>query len=267
MIPLTGTGCLKEFVDWRTTLQQFCYDWDISNSLLQARVAKWRFQDRASKWWQAHRVYTPPRLYSYLQLVEWAGIELAPRSNLEASQLEWSSLKYRGKLAPYFQKVQELRLQFQTSPLATHLMASRPFGEELQEDVRAAHARAGPGGLLDEAWEAIITAYVKKSERNPDFIRWGTPKCEPEYRDHRHTRTHLRTIQVAPEDPPLADQGQTPDEEKAAQLYVATIGLKKDLEQARFGKGPWPCFCCGQEGHSWMACSRKVAGKCGVCST
>ena len=62
----------------------------------------------------------------------------------------------------------------------------------------------------------MVTAYVKKSERNPDFIQWGTLKYKPEYHDYRHTRTHLRTIQVSPEDPPLTDHSQTPDEEKAA---------------------------------------------------
>ena len=76
-------------------------------------------------------MYTLTRLYSLAQILEWVGIELAPKSNLEASQLEWNALEYRGCLRKYFKKVQDLQLQFQTSLLLAHLLAARPFGAEL----------------------------------------------------------------------------------------------------------------------------------------
>ena len=262
--PFTGSGCLKEYATWKVTIQQFCFDWGIANPIVQGNVAQWTFQERAAKWWLAHRIYTPPRLYSFLQVLEWARIELSPRSSLEASQMEWSSLEYRGCLKKYFKKVQDLKLQFQTSPMAAHLLASRPFGIELQDEVRAAHARAGPGGLFDEQWEALVTSYVRRKENTYGFLRWGDPKCEPAFRD---TRVQSRNIQADVDLPQLVPVGQATEEERAAQLCAAEASPKKDLGPVRFGKGPRPCFCCGQEGHSWIVCSKKVAGKCGVCAS
>ena len=264
LLPFTGSGCLKEYNGWKISVQLCCYYWGLANSVVQASVAQWTFQERASKWWLAYQVYTPTRLYSLAQILEWVGIELAPRSNLEASQLEWNALEYRGCLRKYFKKVQDLQLQFQTSPLSAHLLAARPFGAELQDEVRAAHARAGPGGLLDEQWEALVTSYVRRKENTPGFLRWGDPRCEPTYRD---TKVHARTMHTDVEIPQALPSGTIPEEERVAQLFTADLGPKKDLGPARYGKGPRPCFCCGKDGHSWIACPKKVSGKCGVCGS
>ena len=104
LLPFTGSGCLKEYNGWKISVQLCCYHWGLANSVVQASVAQWTFQERASKWWLGYQVYTPTRLYSLAQILEWVGIELAPRSNLEASQLEWNALEYKGLFTEVFQE-------------------------------------------------------------------------------------------------------------------------------------------------------------------
>ena len=101
--------------------------------------------------------------------MEWVSLELAPTAHLEAGHLAWAELQYRGNLRDYFKQAWELLLQYPMTPLAGHLIATRQFGSELQAELRAAHARAGPRGILEEHWEAIVMAYVKRLERTPGF--------------------------------------------------------------------------------------------------
>ena len=67
--------------------------------------------------------------------------------------------------------------------------------------------------------------------------------------------------------PQILPAGTIPEEERAAQLFTTDAGPPKDLGPAWYSKGPRPCFCCGKDGHSWIACPKKVSGKCGVCGS
>ena len=80
-------------------------------------------------------------------------------------------------------------------------------------------------------------------------------------------RSTPSTMHTDVEIPQVLPSGTIPEEERAAQLFTADLGPKKDLGPARYGKGPRPCFCCGKDGHSWIACPKKVSGKCGVCGS
>ena len=197
-------------------------------------------------------------------MVEWVSLELAPTAHLEAGHLAWAELQYRGNLRDYFKQARELLLQYPMTPLAGHLMATQQFGSELQAELRAAHARAGPGGILEEHWEAIVTAYVKRLERTPGFAGWPDVRGGPRFKSSQFTprNNHLDVEEVA-----LEERNPLCEEERTARVHAIDSGPKKDAPPPRIGVGPRPCFCCGSDAHSWIQCPRKVSGKCGVCGS
>ena len=262
--PFTGSGTVRDFNDWKTSVLEFCAQYFITNTLVQAIVAQRTLAERARSWWAAHRTFTPMRLYSYAQMVEWVSLELAPSAYLEAGHMAWTELQYKGNLKDYFRQARDLLMQYPMTPLAGHLMATRQFGNELHAELRAAHARAGPRGILDEHWEAIVTAYVRRLERTPGFLGWSDVRGGPRFKS---TQFVPRSNHIDVNEANQEEAAPLTEEEQTARIHAIDSGPKKDAPPARIGIGPRPCFCCGSDAHSWIQCPKKVSGKCGVCGS
>ena len=76
----TASGS-DEYADWASSMVNFFQGAEISNTLIQTRLAALTLRHHTQYWYQAHQQHTPSRLYSFRQFAEWIRIELVPEIN------------------------------------------------------------------------------------------------------------------------------------------------------------------------------------------
>ena len=268
---------VQSYSQWEAALLKHFYASGVNNSATRAWLAQNTFADAANVWWVSHQCRRPRLTLSWMQLRELIQAELVPSVERGSANAAWADLTFDGGIDSFFSKVRNMSLYHPLPPKELQIMASRPFGAAFVERVRGTSAQHGMHGLTIPQWEAMVRAYVREQEAHPQFQAWGKGGLEPIHKSShrlRHAVVNHDTIQSDDDDDEITWPSDIPkgmDEEEwtmhVSHLF-STLAQKPSQGKAlKIGKGPRPCFVCGQEGHSWVRCSKRQRGKCGVCGS
>ena len=177
----TASGS-DEYADWASSMVNFFQGAEISNTLVQTRLAALTLRHHARYWYQAHQQHTPSRLYSFRQFAEWIRIELVPEINPYHQHRAWDQLEYRGNLEDFFRDVDRLIRIYPIPLVQAQNRASKVFGKSMEERIDAAQANSPVTGLNMMQWQAVVKDYVRSMECMPGFSGWLRGDRGPRFR-------------------------------------------------------------------------------------
>ena len=296
-----GKGDAHALTSWISCLRGYFHMEDISNSALQAQFAAATFRGRARNWWNAHLRQRPYACLSFAQLAELVQAELVPAAESQTAFLAWSQLQYTGRPDQFLKQLDSLAETFPLPPLSLMQMATAPLGRAFAAEVRNAGLYAHPSGSIPYPRLRQIIANKLETLRPPTEQpmprpgKKGSPRPGPP--------SHLRAVEAVQMTPPSspdaalmsaaaavgagagrrASEGREGRKGEHAEKRLADrerprakkgASGDKELEgggpgaSVKRGKGPYPCFVCGEEGHRWGSCDKRKGGKgCGVCGS
>ena len=277
-----GNNSSKEFKDWKDALAHFFSLNGISNTAARSWLSLTTMDGKAKQWWMAQQTLRPRLVVSFEQLMEWVRFELVPTAEPAESMKKWVSLVYRGDLEEYFKEIEELDMYHPQPPEVSQLLAARPFGQGLVDQLQAINAAQNYIGLNPGQWQDTVRAFVHEEEQKSTFRSWSNMNNNPSHQSSMRLRQATTTATVREEQGWMGNGGMTDEEammlvsqgENAPPAGYTDEGWTAQLNfgmavqgdrPARIGKGPRPCFCCGEDSHSWIHCDKKKRGNCAVC--
>ena len=228
-----GKGGVRQFNDWRETLEKFFDNWPVENIVIQARLAMVTLKNRAHKWWLAHRRDRPQLVVTFDQFVEWVRIELVPSALRSSSHLAWKRLRFQGDVEAYLQEVEFLMTQHPIDPIVSHVLACEPLGEELVYRIQGLDSEHAPAGISMEQLRVQIRSFAGAK----GLVNAPLKKEE---------RLSARSVESVA----TADRGR--------------------VERYRHDQGRThtrQCWVCGDEAHLWPECPRRWKRGCPVCGS
>ena len=228
-----GKGGVRQFNDWRETLEKFFENWPVDNAVVQAKLAMVTLKNRAYKWWLTHKRDCLQLVVTFDQFVEWVRIELVPSALRSSSHLAWKRLKFQGDVDAYLQEVEFLMTQHPIDPLVSHALACEPLGEELVYRIQGLDSEHAPAGISMEQLRVQIRSFAGAK---------GLARSA----NKREERLYARSTEHAP-----------------------TFERKRTIEECQESAKmrPRQCWVCGEETHMWPECPRQWRRGCLVCGS
>ena len=253
-----ANGEPKNFREWEASVQTFFAQERVTNSATQAHLAERTFSGPAAVWMAEHRKMRPRLLLSWSQLKELVKMEQLPDIDAGASFRKWNALTYDGDIEAYLKKVAELRLSHPLSPRDSYICGAQPLSASLAAKIQSLTRRMD---MTPPEWEEMLRVFVLRQEED------GRPVVAK-----KHPKVRLAQVdeeeEVTSGTPAASDVPPGwEDEEWMAALYAITATTPRGYASRKIGKGPRPCYICGADGHSWVNCAKKKAGRCGTCAS
>ena len=231
----------------------------------------------------------------------WCRRSWSPRRSHRPPSWRGPSCSIRAVRTSFLKQLDSLAETFPLPPLSLLQMATAPLGRAFAAEVRNAGLYAHPSGSIPYPRLRQIIANKLESLRAPTEQaiprppKKGSPRAAPP--------PHLRAVEAVPMTPPSSpdaallaaptaagtggekkppsgkgtrrsDPGEKrgagrdhPRGKKGAAEARETEGSEA-VPPPKRGKGPQPCYICGEEGHRWGSCDKKKWTKgCGVCGS
>ena len=102
-------------------------------------------------------------MVTYSQLIEWIAKELVLKSLAISTTLAWFERHYEGIVEAYFEKLEDLMVQFPTDSYTAHVLACKPFGDDLVIRIIAIDEERGGAGITLPQLQRQRQGYVSQS--------------------------------------------------------------------------------------------------------
>ena len=257
-------GSPNEVTNWDHLMNMYFLDNDISNVIVQARLASHTFAGQALNWWHAHTQLVPELVVSYEQLLEWIRTELVPLADPASSALAWRQLRFLGEVEDYLKQLDQLSTHFPISQAHLLTLATEPLGKEVVSFAQKANHLYGKDGMPYVRLRQFIQSHLQQLTPSQRKFLADNP---PQAMGYGKSSQKEKKIPSAPFRPNVANRNRPPYHAQANVVEVEKPLAKPSPPQRRIGKGANPCWVCGSDKHMWYVCEKKKKGTCACCGS
>ena len=245
-------------------MNMYFLDNDITNVIVQARLASHTFAGQALNWWYAHQQLVPELVVSYEQLLEWIRTELVPLADPSSSALAWRQLRFLKEVEDYLKQLDQLTTYFPISQAHLLTLATEPLGREVVSFAHKANHLYGKEGMPYVRLRKFIQSHLQQLTPSQRKFLADNP---PQAMGYGKSTEKEKKSPSVPFRPNIANRNRPPYYAQANVVEVEKPLAKPSPPQRRVGKGANPCWVCGSDKDMWYVCEKKKKGTCACCGS